>query len=192
MYKVLFIGDDAIRKTTAACMPDQSSYDWQMLHVVMDMQDVCEQLRKDRFDMIIMEYDGKGGKSLSLIEEIKKRNHQIPIIIISDFDDFDSVKTALKAGAFDFLRRRFLTKETLSASMIQALKNAQTSSTVEENAFERLQQCLILIKNRHVVEPSEFQSVLELPAFDRYRTGMRLAYFRIDNIHLPPDASRFP
>lgn len=67
MYKVLFIGDDAIRKTTAACMPDQSSYDWQMLHVVMDMQDVCEQLRKDRFDMIIMEYDGKGGKSLSLI-----------------------------------------------------------------------------------------------------------------------------
>lgn len=184
MYKVLFIGDDAIRKTTTACMPDQSSYDWQMIHVAMDMQNVCEQLRKDRFDMIIMEYDGKGGKSLPLIEEIKKRNHQIPIIIVSDFDDFDSVKTALKAGAFDFLRHRFLTKETLSASMIQALKNAQTSSTVEENAFERLQQCLILVKNRHVVEPSEFQSVLGLSAFDIYRTGMRLAYFRIDNIHL--------
>lgn len=188
MYRVLIIDNNITLRNEIKNMLDWSAYNSEAMTISMNVDNVMDLFHQAEIEIVIMDFDVHNENCLTLMRRMKQEKKQLQIIVISAFDDFHTVRTAMKEGAFDFLRKQNISKEELSDLIIQVQKNCEmnirNTSILTDKAFDRLQQCLILKKNRHAVKAEEFQNVLRLSAFDRYRDYAQIAYFRIDNIHL--------
>lgn len=188
MYKVLIIDDDVKMSSHVKNLLLWKSLNCEAMTIPMDMDHVLDLFQQANFEIVIMDFNKQNTNCIALMESIQKENRATQIVVISNDDDFDSVRYAMKAGAFDFLRKQTLTKEELEDVIIQVQKNCEVNirntNLRIDKAFDKLQQCLILKKNRHAVKREEFLNVLHLSAFDKYRDYAQIAYFRIDNIHL--------
>lgn len=188
MYKVLIVDNDSSARVSIKNMVDWKAYDCEAVTISMDVNSIKELFLQANFEIIILDFDYHKQECMDLMKFIKQENMQTQMIAISKFDDFDSVRIAMKEGAFDFLRKQTLTKHELEELIVQVQKNCEmnirTTNSLRDKAFDKLQQCLILKKNHHAVKAEEFENVLHLSAFDKYRDYVQVGYFRIDNIHL--------
>lgn len=188
MYKVLIIDNDSSIRVEIKSMVNWKALDCEAVTIPMDVGYIKELFQQTNFEIVILDFDYHKEDCMELMHFIKQEKIQTQILAISIYDDFDSVRIAMKEGAFDFLRKQTLEKHELEDVIVQVQKNCEmnihTTNLLMNKAFDKLQQCLILKKNHHAVKVEEFENVLHLSAFDKYRDFVQVAYFRIDNIHL--------
>jgi len=95
--------------------------------------------QKDIFDLIILDiYLGKNSKTgLELLKKIKEKNKNIPVIIITGFQEIKYLEEAFKYGANDYIRKPFDIIE-LSLRVKQWLKLRSTHKIESYLEYENL------------------------------------------------------
>lgn len=73
------------------------------------------------FDLIITDLKMPGLDGLQLLEEAKKKNEDIPVVIITAYGTIDSATEAIEKGGFDFITKPFK-KEQILFTIERALK----------------------------------------------------------------------
>ncbi|MCX8034476.1 MAG: response regulator [Thermodesulfovibrio sp.] len=73
------------------------------------------------FDLIITDLKMPGLDGLQLLEEVKKKNEDIPVVIITAYGTIDSATEAIEKGGFDFITKPFK-KEQILFTIERALK----------------------------------------------------------------------
>jgi DNA-binding NtrC family response regulator len=91
--------------------------------------EALEQFEDGKFDLVISDLRMPGMDGLELLQEIRRRALDIPVILLTAHGSIDKAVDAIKAGAFDFLQKPF-EKEELRVSVLNALKMA---NLVREN-----------------------------------------------------------
>lgn len=187
MYKVLLADDERLIRITLKNMLDWHAFDCEVVGAAKDGKEALQLFEELEPEIVITDLKMPGMDGIELITRIKKLRPDTQVIALSNYSDFEYVRDAMKAGAFDYLLKVTLEKKELERIIQQVKENCEECSSSEQQevnqAIRELQQCLILMKNEHVTSAEEFHNVLSQPVFQPYREGYQLAYFRVDNIH---------
>ena len=76
-------------------------------------QDLLQRLERDKPDVIISDIRMPGLDGLALLEEIKLKNPDVPVIIMTAFPDLDRVVSSFQGGAYEYLSKPFDIDELL-------------------------------------------------------------------------------
>lgn len=71
-----------------------------------DSESVMSSLAAGRFDLLVLAIDLPGTDGIDLIQEIRKRGHNLPVLIFSTYSEEIYAIRALQAGARGYLSKR--------------------------------------------------------------------------------------
>ncbi len=92
-------------------------------------QEALVKVQQEDVDLVITDLKMPGMDGLELLQELKKRDGDLPVIVLTAHGSIDKAVEAVKAGAFDFLTKPF-EKEEIRHSILNALRMADL---MEEN-----------------------------------------------------------
>lgn len=165
-----------------------SDVNCQLSSAVFTREEARREVQRKLYDIMIYGLYHTGADEITFIQEIKRDYPNILILAVSDHQDFDLVRSAMKAGVYDFIPREALSS-TMLLQAVEEYKKAYLTGyenlrIQEEAIMDKLRQYLILRKNHHDVTSEQFNSVLSRSRYGSLNIPYQLAYFRIDNINL--------
>jgi DNA-binding response OmpR family regulator len=82
--------------------------------VVEDGESALWEARSGEFDLLVLDLGLPGMDGLSVLADLRKGGHQIPVVILTARDDVDTLVTGLDLGASDFIAKPFRFDELLA------------------------------------------------------------------------------
>ena len=68
-------------------------------------EDALDQIRVNQFDLILLDINLPGIDGLSALNEIKKDNPDLPVIIFTAYGTSERAIEAMKSGAYDYIEK---------------------------------------------------------------------------------------
>jgi DNA-binding NtrC family response regulator len=100
--RILIIDDDrAFRVSTAALLADEGY----RVDAAPGGDAGLAMLRDDRFDLLLLDLKMEGRTGLSVLEELRRTGHSVPVLMLTGYATVDSAVQALKLGADDYLTK---------------------------------------------------------------------------------------
>ena len=93
-------------------------------------EDVLEALREERPDVLVSDIRMPGMDGTSLLEEVKRRQPTLPVIIMTAYSDVESAVASFKGGAFEYLAKPFDVVKAVDVIDRARKASAERSSTV--------------------------------------------------------------
>ena len=93
-------------------------------------EDVLETLREERPDVLVSDIRMPGMDGTSLLEEVKRRQPTLPVIIMTAYSDVESAVASFKGGAFEYLAKPFDVVKAVEVIDRARKASAERSSTV--------------------------------------------------------------
>lgn len=93
-------------------------------------EDVLEALREERPDVLVSDIRMPGMDGTSLLEEVKRRQATLPVIIMTAYSDVESAVASFKGGAFEYLAKPFDVVKAVEVIDRARKASAERSSTV--------------------------------------------------------------
>jgi DNA-binding NarL/FixJ family response regulator len=113
MIKVLIVDDHAIvrrgLKELLTDEPDLSVFE------AGDAELASELIRKERWDLIVLDLDLPGKSGLQLLDEVKRDPRSIPVLVLSVYPEEQFAVRTLRAGAAGFMSKDAAPEELVAA-----------------------------------------------------------------------------
>lgn len=103
MYQVLIVDNEPISKITLRSMVDWEMLGFQICATSTSSEEALEMVKHFHPDLVICELKMPVMDGFSLMQEIKKLEIPCEFLIISNCENFNYMKTALRLGAMDYL-----------------------------------------------------------------------------------------
>jgi putative two-component system response regulator len=128
-YRILIADDNAAHRKLCREILDHDLYN---VTEVSQGQDVLDQLRAQEFDLIILDKNLPDifGNDVCRIIRDDLQQHFIPIIVVTGDGSSQSLRTSLRCGATDFIRKPFEPTEML-ARVERALDNKKLTDQLD-------------------------------------------------------------
>ena len=101
-FKILLVDDEDSQRLPIKGFLEKKGY------IVFDASSVDEAIKfytKNHLDLIISDYKMPNKTGKELLDEIKKMNPNLPVIISTAYGDVDSAVDMMKSGAADFIQK---------------------------------------------------------------------------------------
>jgi two-component system response regulator PilR (NtrC family) len=127
---VLVIDDEEIMRDILGTLLEREGYS---VRLAGNGQEGLELARSLPFDAVIVDVMMPGLDGMQVLDELKKFDDQLPVLMITAYASMESAISAMKRGAFDYITKPFKNDEVLVV-----LKNAiERRQLVEENVALR-------------------------------------------------------
>jgi DNA-binding NtrC family response regulator len=127
---VLVIDDEEIMRDILGTLLEREGYS---VRLAPNGQEGLELARSLPFDAVIVDVMMPGIDGMHVLDELKKFDDQLPVLMITAYASMESAISAMKRGAFDYITKPFKNDEVLVV-----LKNAiERRQLVEENVALR-------------------------------------------------------
>lgn len=121
-------------------------------------------LKSQDIDLLILDVRLKGISGLDILNEVKQNYPKVEVIIVSAHGDMDTVISALRNGAIDYLKKPFRHTDILIAiqktrkflDLQRVIKNMEEKTSLISKTLQDK------IKRNFIGESQQIQSVLEL------------------------------
>lgn len=186
MYRVMIVDDEAIVRTNIKHMLDWKSLDCAVLALAENAEEAMRIFEEASPEIVITDVELKDYSGIQFIQQIKRSNKGTQVIVISQAADYRSVRGAMKAGAFDYLLKQTLRKETLKQVIEEAKPYCRIKRKRDKRysaAADYLRHYLILVKNHLAIADDKIAALLQSSLFDPFRDTYELIYFRVDHIN---------
>ncbi|MEO7362468.1 MAG: sigma-54 dependent transcriptional regulator [Gemmatimonadaceae bacterium] len=100
--RILIVDDDRVFRLSTAALLEGDGY--QVL-AVANGHDAAEALRATQFDVMLLDVKMPGTDGILVLEALRLRGYNIPVLMISGVGTIDDAVRALHAGADDFLTK---------------------------------------------------------------------------------------
>lgn len=127
-YKVLIVDDEAVIHVVFADLLGDEEY---RLSVVSSAEEALDQMKKERFDLAIVDKNLPGISGLRLIGEARALQPQLEIILMTGYASYESAVEALRLGAIDYVAKPFRNLQLIKATIDQALERQPRSDHSE-------------------------------------------------------------
>ncbi len=109
-------------------MIDQTQGDSRIeLDVAVNFNEFFKQIDLFEYDLFLLDYRLEEDSGLELLKTLRKKNTDVPVIILTGQGDQDTVVEALRLGATDYMDKNNLNAETLDHSLQRGLRLHQES-----------------------------------------------------------------
>ncbi len=167
LYSVMIVDDEPIIRTGL-----KKTVDWQQFgfEVVCDCRDGDEALKMlncHKIDFIVTDIKMHKVSGIDMLEAIREMNLDIPVLLLSGYDDFKYAQDGVRLGAFDYILKP-IEQEKLEKVLS---KVNDKLSAIEKNTFEFNTNKLIskekvlydLVRGKNLMCMDEIISKYELP-----------------------------
>lgn len=100
--KILIVDDD---KDIADILQDLIAGEGRSVEVCYNGMDAVESIQKNVYDLIIVDLVMPGAGGLDVLRSAKKANLDVLVIIITGHASIETAVTAVKEGAYDYIRK---------------------------------------------------------------------------------------
>ena len=129
MPNILIVDDEAGMREVISAILEKQGYN---TLTAEDGGQAVSAVGKNKIDLVILDIHLPDKDGVEILEEIKKINKNLPVIMCSGFDDVNLAVESVKSGAFDYIRKPFDNKEliekvgtALSKEIIKTPENAR-------------------------------------------------------------------
>jgi len=109
--------------------------------VFEDAQEVLQALETDTPQVLVSDIRMPGESGLALLDKVKHRCPQVPVIVMTAYSDLDSAVSAFQGGAFEYLPKPF-DVDAAVALIRRAVQESAPSEAVAEEALALLPELL--------------------------------------------------
>jgi len=114
MYRILIADDHPIVRQGLKHILEESGY-VRSIEEAETGREVVDKIRQSPFDVILLDISMPGMSGLETLEEIKKLNPSLPVLILSMYPEEDYAVRALKTGASGYLTKKSAPDELAKA-----------------------------------------------------------------------------
>lgn len=136
MYNLLLVDDEPLIKVAFQSAVEWGKNGFLLAATASNGQEALHIVETQHIDAVITDLKMPGMDGLSLIHELKKRSFTGPILVLSNYSDFDSVRTALTDGAYDYFLKINMNGESIGEhleKMADLLRVQQQRQTEEDH-----------------------------------------------------------
>lgn len=183
LYRVLLVEKQQMIHIYKNMIPWEDS-GFQIASVADSESDALALYGEYKYDVIITALDLLGGSGISLIKKLRHLGPDCIVVVISAHEDYDSVREAFVAGAYDYQLKSRLRYSTLT-SLLERIRGdlaKRKETSLQESWEEMLEKILGLIRDEQKVDYEMLKEILNRPELSLLRGDYRLLYFRQDNI----------
>lgn len=127
MIKVLIVDDEILIRVGIKSCINWESNGYEIIGLAADGNQALEIIKSQMPDIVLTDIKMPNLDGLELIEEIKKQYPNIRIIVLSCYNEFDFIRTAMKLGADDYILKLSMEPQDL----LKVLNN--TKKEIEKN-----------------------------------------------------------
>ena len=102
--KILVVDDDAIVIASCRRILEADGYE---VTTARSADEALETVRKDTFDLLLIDVKMPKHDGLFLMREIRKDMPQVPIVVMSGYPTPETIADVMKAGAAEFIPKPF-------------------------------------------------------------------------------------
>lgn len=114
VVKILIYDDnEALRIGMEALIAEQP--DFELLAAMPNAETVETDIKELKPDVVLMDIDMPAVDGVQAVKRIRKINEQLPVIMLTVFDDNENIFKAICAGASGYILKRYATEEIPSA-----------------------------------------------------------------------------
>lgn len=117
MYQVLIVDDEPIVKIALRSMIDWNELGFHICAAASNGEEALEMTSRFQPDLIICDLKMPIMDGLELIKAVQARNMSCEFLVISNYEDFNYVRTALVLGASDYILKVSISPEELTAQL---------------------------------------------------------------------------
>ena len=134
MNKILIVDDEeSIRKVLGLFLKKQGY----KVSSAEKLSETYSILKKQDFDLILLDINLPDGNSLEFMKKIKELNNNSSIITMTAQDTMNNAIEAIKNGAYDYISKPFDFNEDFSLTIDRAIKNS-----IKNNQISKLEKNL--------------------------------------------------
>ncbi len=142
---------------------------------------VKEKVAANHPDLILMDIDMPGMSGIEAVKEIRQSNNQVPIIMLTVFDDNTHVFEALRAGASGYLLKKHIS-EKLFDSIQEVLEGgAPMSPSIARMVLAAMHQKPV-IENPYQLTARESEILTSLSKGNSYKMIATDLHISIDTV----------
>ncbi|MBO3443385.1 helix-turn-helix domain-containing protein [Clostridium sp. CCUG 7971] len=178
--RVLIVEDEYITRTFLSSIINWEEEEMTLVSLAKDGIEALNIIEKENIDIVITDLKMPKMDGNALIKELKNKKFNGKIIVLSNFDDFSSVKEAMKNGAFEYLLKVTINKDELLGVLNKAREELKESnklikdSNIVEISSEKLKIDEYLEKYLKGDKSVELEKSLE----NKYLTNYTFIYLR--------------
>lgn len=117
--KILIVDDEPdMLRLLSMILKEKTPYDVFTTNNPIEAVNLVE---KEKFDLVITDLKMPGLDGLQLLEQVKRKDEDIPVIIITAYGTIEAAMEAIEKGGFDFITKPFK-KEHILFTIEKALK----------------------------------------------------------------------
>ncbi len=127
MYKVFIVDDEAAITKSLCTAVDWAAYSFEIAGTYTDPLEALQRLSHEKIDLLVTDVCMPVMDGLTLMQKAKAVNPFIKVIVVSAYDTFDYVKTALRNGAENYLLKP-LNQDELTETLQKTVENIENDS----------------------------------------------------------------
>ncbi len=110
-------------------------------------QEALKSFRNDRFDLVLTDLKMAGMDGIQLLNELSQIDSSTPIILMTAHGSIDSVKEALRGGAFDYLEKPLDRAKLLEviAKAVSQMKAVDEEIVGASDVMERVKKMIVKV-----------------------------------------------
>ena len=173
MYSILIIDDEPIVKIALRSILPWEEHGFSICGTASNGLEAMSLIEKHQPDVIITDLKMPEMDGLELIRTLKEKNYPGEILVLSNYEDFDSVRSALLLGAADYLLKIKISPDTLLACL------NKTTEKLQEKADRKVPvPAETVSENRTRLLLSFFEGETSLSSFTGQNAGTDLRFMQ--------------
>jgi len=129
MYRALIVEDEDLMRDYLYSKLSAFCPEWIAASTAADGMAAIEKMAHERFDAVITDIRMPGMDGIELARCIRRQDAEMPILILSGYDEFDYARSAMRLNVFDYLLKPLNEGELTAALSAMA---AQVAARQEE------------------------------------------------------------
>jgi len=119
--------------------------DFELLAAMPNAETVVTDIKEFKPDVVLMDIDMPIVNGVEAVKNIRKVNEQLPVIMLTIFDDNENIFNAICAGATGYILKRYATEE-----ICDAIRNVMTGGAPMTGSVAR--KVLLMVPQAKTVE----------------------------------------
>lgn len=174
--KALIVEDELLARAGLRSLIEWEKMGITLLEDAKDGREALSRIEQQQPGVLLLDLNIPEISGLELLKIIRDRRLPVKTIVISCYDDFETVKEAMKLGAVDYIRKFGLSKEELTAALAGLIHRPAESEPTDLKSAAQVRN---EIRRKLEDIPAEYQSGCCLSFYTRCQYSGELTDLKI-------------
>ncbi|MEY8355796.1 response regulator [Lachnospiraceae bacterium 54-53] len=174
MKKVMIVDDEVLVRLGIQSLIKWENYGYRIVCDASDGEEALQKIRQYEPDIVLTDLKMSPIDGFELISGCREKYPHIQFIVLSSYNDFDNVRSAMKLGAFDYVFKLTVKPEELLKIMDEASAAGKAPEPGPDTA-------IVADRNMDVIKKGLFRKILNSETFlNKYMEELKKLPLHVD------------